>query len=142
VSGGAIRRNHQNRKVRQAKLADGAAMCAAEIPSGQGPVGVKSGKAQKEQMLSALPLKADMRQLTRNVRKASRPDSCTAVNGMVRGTTAPHKASAARRRLRRKLLPRFETALRASARLLHDLVRVDRAPQLGDAFDARARGSF
>jgi hypothetical protein len=31
---------HQNRKVRQAKLADGAAMCAAEIQSGQGPVGV------------------------------------------------------------------------------------------------------
>src|ERR1700730_8712694 len=33
---------HQNRKVRQAKLADGAAKCAAEIPSGQGPVGVKT----------------------------------------------------------------------------------------------------
>src|SRR5215470_17761982 len=39
-------------------------------------------------------------------------------------------------------LPRFETALRAAARLLHDLVRVDRAPQLGDAFDARARGAL
>src|SRR5262249_32992967 len=44
--------------------------------------------------------------------------------------------------LRRKLLPRFETALRTTARLLHDLVRVDRAAQLGDAFDARARGSL
>src|SRR5262245_15515895 len=41
-----------------------------------------------------------------------------------------------------RLLPRFETALRACARLVHDLVRVDRAPQLGDAFDARARGSL
>src|SRR5262245_53056606 len=41
-----------------------------------------------------------------------------------------------------QLLPRFETALRTSARLLHDLVRVDRAPQLADAFDARARGSL
>src|SRR5262249_23944901 len=41
-----------------------------------------------------------------------------------------------------RLLPRFEIALRASARLLHDLVRVDRAAQLGDAFDARARGSL
>src|SRR5262245_40332411 len=41
-----------------------------------------------------------------------------------------------------QLLPCFETALRTSARLLHDLVRVDRAPQLGDAFDARARGSL
>src|SRR5215470_16161025 len=37
-----------------------------------------------------------------------------------------------------RLLPRFETALRAAARLLHDLVRVERAAQLGDAFDARA----
>src|SRR5262245_58601570 len=35
-----------------------------------------------------------------------------------------------------QLLSRFEAALRAAARLLHDLVRVDRAPQLGDAFDA------
>src|SRR6266478_2643466 len=41
-----------------------------------------------------------------------------------------------------RLLPRFETALRAAARLLHDLVRVDRAAQLGDAFDARARGAL
>src|SRR5262245_60622021 len=39
-----------------------------------------------------------------------------------------------------QLLPRFEAALGAAARLLHDLVRVDRAPQLGDAFDARAGG--
>src|SRR5262245_29999433 len=37
-------------------------------------------------------------------------------------------------------LRRFETALRSSARLLHDLVRVNRASQVGDAFDARARG--
>jgi hypothetical protein len=41
-----------------------------------------------------------------------------------------------------QLLPRFETALRAAARLLHDLVGVDDAEQLGDAFDARARGSL
>src|SRR5215510_10427589 len=41
-----------------------------------------------------------------------------------------------------QLLSRLETALRAAARLLHDLVRVDRAPQLGDAFDARARGAL
>src|SRR5262249_29441157 len=39
-----------------------------------------------------------------------------------------------------RLLPRFGTALRAAPRLLHDLVRVDRAAQLGDAFDAPARG--
>src|SRR5215831_5558866 len=47
-----------------------------------------------------------------------------------------------RRLAARKLLPRFETALRACARFLHDLVRVYRAPQLGDAFDARARGAL
>jgi hypothetical protein len=40
------------------------------------------------------------------------------------------------------LLSRFETALRASARLLHDLVRVYRAAQVRDAFDARACGSL
>src|SRR5262249_38021682 len=39
-------------------------------------------------------------------------------------------------------LPRLEIALRAAAPLLHDLVRVDRAAQRGDAFDARARGSL
>src|SRR6516164_1260989 len=41
-----------------------------------------------------------------------------------------------------RLLPGLETALRAAARLLHDLVRVDRAAQLGDAFDARTRGAL
>src|SRR5262249_43453476 len=41
-----------------------------------------------------------------------------------------------------QLLSRLETALRAAARLLHDLVRVDRATQLGDAFDARTCGAL
>src|SRR5258708_36901411 len=45
-------------------------------------------------------------------------------------------------RLLLRLLPRFETALRAAARLLAGLVRVDRAAQLGDAYDARARGAL
>src|SRR5262249_30461751 len=91
---------------------------------------------------SALPLKADIVSLPRYVRSVPEPGSCMAANRMVPGTAAPHQASAARRRLRRTLLPRFETALRAAARLLHDLVRVDRAAQLGDAFDARPRGSL
>src|SRR5256885_2801918 len=39
---------------------------------------------------------------------------------------------------RTHLLPRLESAIRAPARFLHDLVGVDRAAQFGDAFDARA----
>src|SRR6202047_5553160 len=49
---------HQNRKVRQAKLADGAAMCAAEIPSGQGPVGVISRRYRTATASAASPLGA------------------------------------------------------------------------------------
>src|SRR5215510_14186494 len=50
---------HQNRKVRQAKLADGAAMCAAEIPSGQRRVGVRLGHSAMPAQYPVCP-KADM----------------------------------------------------------------------------------
>jgi hypothetical protein len=41
-----------------------------------------------------------------------------------------------------RLLPRFEIALRAAARLLHDLVRVDRAAQLGGSNRSPESGSI
>src|SRR5262245_4400076 len=54
----------------------------------------------------------------------------------------PSRGRGATLHARTHLLRRFEAALRSSARLLHDLVRVNRASQVGDAFDARARGSL
>jgi hydrogenase/urease accessory protein HupE len=52
------------------------------------------------------------------------------------------RASLAQGAVPKHLLSRLERTIRASARLLHDLVRIDRTPQLGDAFDARACGSL
>ena len=45
-------------------------------------------------------------------------------------------------RARRGYCPVSKLHCRASARFLHDLVRVYRAPQVGNAFDARAGGSL
>src|SRR5262245_1143093 len=42
----------------------------------------------------------------------------------------------------RALLPGLEAALRAAARLLLDLVRIERALELREADDARAGGAF
>src|SRR5215216_4732810 len=51
---------HQNRKVRQAKLTDGAAMCAAEIPSGQGSVGGRLGPPRTSATRLLCPSYADI----------------------------------------------------------------------------------
>jgi hypothetical protein len=54
---------HQNRKIRQAKLAGGAAMCAAKIPGGLCPVGVNSTHYRSATLRSAVPQSADINYL-------------------------------------------------------------------------------
>src|SRR5262249_10570393 len=55
--------------------------CAAGVRSGLCQLRVKSGKARKEQMLSALARKADIASLPRYVRSVPQADTCSAAKG-------------------------------------------------------------